>query len=134
MTTATATRAASVASIHLGPINESRRRAGLPAMTLAEAEIEFADADRAPFRKAVAPRSSSSTGAADALWGGIVQKLNASVPASRAPIGAGRASPAPANTQPTERAVNWSAIAADLNREAGFRAVPFCVWLRLLAN
>jgi hypothetical protein len=57
----------------------------------------------------------------DALLGGIVAKLNASVPASRTPIGARRASPAPASTQPTQRAVDWSEIATGLNEQAGLR-------------
>jgi hypothetical protein len=122
MTTATATRAASVAEIHLAPINASRRRAGLPAMTLAEAEREFADVDRAPFRaKAVAPRTTSNTGAADAMWGGIVAKLNSSVP-SRAPIAAGRTSPASsAAAGRVDAAVDWAALAHQLNTEAGLK-------------
>jgi hypothetical protein len=114
------TTAASVASIHLGPINESRKRAGLPAMALAEAELEFADVvNRSPFRKAVAPRTTSNQASADALWDGIVSRLNMTVPVNRAPVASVRTSPAAANTQPTERAVNWSAIAADLNASAG---------------
>jgi hypothetical protein len=122
MTTATATRAASVAEIHLAPINASRRRAGLPAMTLAEAEREFADVDRAPFRaKAVAPRTTSNTVAVDTMWGGIVAKLNSSVP-SRAPIAAVRTSPASsAAAGRVDAAVDWSSIAAALNREAGLK-------------
>jgi hypothetical protein len=115
---ATTTRARSVAEIHLGPINASRKRAGLPAMALAEAELEFAD--RAPFRKAVAPRSSSSTGAADAMWSGIVAKLNASVPASRTPIAAVRTSPA-SSAKPTQASADsmWAGIATGLNKQAG---------------
>jgi|HubBroStandDraft_6_1064221.scaffolds.fasta_scaffold798972_2 hypothetical protein len=112
-------RAASVASIHLGPINESRRRAGLAALSADEVAREFADVDRSPLRKAVATRTTSNTSAADSMWGGIVAKLNASVPASRTSIGARRASPVPASTRPTQRAVDWGEIATGLAAEAG---------------
>jgi hypothetical protein len=114
-------RAASVASIHLGPINQLRRRAGLTALTLAEAEREFDVVNRSPIRKAVATRTTSNTGTADALWGGIITKLNASLSSSRTPIGARRASPAPASTHPTQRAVDWSEIASGLNEQAGLK-------------
>jgi hypothetical protein len=43
-------RAAQVAAVHLGPINESRRRTGLAALTEAELTREFADLDRPPPR------------------------------------------------------------------------------------
>jgi hypothetical protein len=110
-------RAGQVAEIHLAGINASRKRCGLAPLTGAELTREFADLDRSPPRATVgSPRTNTS--AADAMWSGIVAKLNASVPASRAPIAAVRTSPAPANTQPTERAVNWSAIASELNAEA----------------
>jgi hypothetical protein len=112
------TRAASVAAIHASSINASRKRAGLVPLTSAELEREFADGDRALVRKAVAPRTTSSTGAADAMWDGIITKLNASLSSSRAPIGARRASAAPTSTQPN-RVVDWSSIATELNREAG---------------
>jgi hypothetical protein len=45
-------RAAAAADIHLGPINESRRRCGLASLTAAELEREFADLDRLPNSKA----------------------------------------------------------------------------------
>ena len=116
------TTAAQIAEIHLGPIDASRKRAGLAALTLVEAEREFADVNRSPVRrKAVATRATSNTGAADALWGGIVGKLNASLSSSRTLIGVRRASPAPANTQPTQRAVDWSEIATGLNEQAGLK-------------
>jgi hypothetical protein len=111
------TRPDSVAAIHASSINASRKRAGLVPLTSAELEREFADGDRALVRKAVAPRTTSSTGAADAVWDGIITKLNASLSSSRAPIGARRAS-APTSTQPN-RVVDWSSIATELNREAG---------------
>jgi hypothetical protein len=114
------TTAARVAEIHLGPINASRKRAGLAALTLVEAEREFDLVNRSPVRKAVATRTTSNTGTADPLWGGIITKLNASLSSSRTPIGARRASPAPANTQPTARLVDWSEIATGLNEQAGF--------------
>ena len=113
--------AARVAEIHLGPINASRKRAGLAALTLVEAEREFDVVNRSPGRKAVATRTTSNTGTADALWGGIITKLNASLSPSRTPIGARRASPAPASTQPTQRAVDWSEIASELNEQAGLK-------------
>ena len=85
------TTAAQIAEIHLGPINASRKRAGLPALTLVEAEREFADVNRSPVRtKGVVP-STRSNQAADTMWSGIVQKLNATLP-SPAPIGAVRES------------------------------------------
>ena len=115
-----ASRAGQVAEIHLAGINVSRRRVGLAQLTAAELTSEFADLDRSPPRaKVISPRTNTS--AADTMWGGIVAKLNASVPASRTPIGARRASPAPANTQPTQRAVDWSEIATGLNEQAGLR-------------
>ena len=56
---ATTTRAAQFAEIHLGPINASRKKCGLPALAAAEVEHAFADVDRHPARtKAVAQRSS----------------------------------------------------------------------------
>jgi hypothetical protein len=124
MPTTTPSRAASSAAVHFGSINSSRKRAGLAPLTEAQVAHEFADLDRAPIRtKGVAPRTTSSTGSADALWGGIIiTKLNASLSSSRAPIGARRASPVPASTQPN-RAVDWSEIATELNREAGL-AMP----------
>ena len=115
----TTTRAAQVASIHLAPINASRKRVGLPALTLVEAEREFADVNRAPFRaKAVAPRTTSGTGADD-LWNGIVAKLNATLPVNRAPITSARTSPASGDAE--GRIVDWSAIARDLNASAGLK-------------
>ena len=71
-------RALSVASIHLGPINESRRRCGLPSLAVDELAREFADVDRYPVRtKAVVPATRSNQAAIDAEWSGIVAKLNA---------------------------------------------------------
>ena len=120
MPTTTPSRAASAAAVHFGSINSSRKRAGLAPLTLAEVKAAFADADRLPVRaKAVAPRTTSNQASADSMWGSIVQKLNKTVPASRAPIAAGRTSPAQANTKPTERAVDWGEIATGLNAAAG---------------
>jgi hypothetical protein len=114
-------RAAQVAAVHIRPINESRRRAGLKPVDAATLALEFADLDHPhPRAKVGSPRT--NTGAADAMWGGIVGKLNATLTSNRPPIGARRASPAPANTQPTQRAVDWSEIASSLNREASLQA------------
>jgi hypothetical protein len=121
MATTTLSRAEQVAAVHLRPINESRRRAGLAALSTDEVAREFADVDRSPLRKVVATRTTSNTGTVDAMWGGVVGKLNATLPVNRTPIGARRTSPAPANTQQAQRAVDWSEIAAGLNREAGSR-------------
>lgn len=67
------TRAVSVAETHLGPINASRKRAGLPAMTLAEAERAFADVAHLPVRaKGSTLPTGTNQASADALWGGIV--------------------------------------------------------------
>jgi hypothetical protein len=108
-----------VASIHLAGINVSRQKCGLPAMTLAEAEREFADVDRAPFRtKAVAPRTTSNHGT-DALWAGIVSKLNSTLP-TRPPIAAGRPSPESSDGDGrVDAVVDWSALARNLNASAG---------------
>lgn len=110
------TTAAQIAEIHLGPINASRKRAGLPALTLVEAEREFADVNRSPVRtKGVVP-STRSNQAADTMWSGIVQKLNATLP-SPAPIGAVRESGDAEGR--VDAVVDWSSIASALNREAG---------------
>jgi len=115
----TATRAARVAEIHGRAINESRRRASLTQLTTAELTREFDDVDRSPVRKAVARRTISNTGSADSMWTAIVGRLNASLP-SRAPIAAGRTSPASsAAAGRVDAAVDWSSIASALNREAG---------------
>jgi hypothetical protein len=115
-----ASRAAQAAEIHRASINASRRRVGLAQLTAAEVTREFADLDRLPPRAKVgSPRT--NTNAADSMWTEIVGKHNASLEASRTPIGARRASPAPASTQPAQRAVNWSEIASELNEQAGLK-------------
>lgn len=53
MTATTLSRAAQVAAVHLRPINESRRRAGLAPLTAAELTREFADLDCSPPRAKV---------------------------------------------------------------------------------
>jgi hypothetical protein len=59
--------------------------------------------------------------AIDARWSGIVAQLNASLPTSRTPIGAGRTSPAAGSVKPSQGdiAAVWSSIVADLNKQAG---------------
>ena len=114
-------RAASPAAVHFGSINSSRKRAGLAPLTLVEVEAAFADAHRLPApTKAVAPQANSNQGA-DAMWPSIVEKRNASLSSSRTLIGVRPASPAPANTQPSQRAVDWSEIATGLNEQAGLK-------------
>jgi hypothetical protein len=117
----TPSRAASAAAVHFGSINSSRKRAGLAPLTLVEVEAAFADADRLPARtKAVAPRSTSDTGAADAMWGGIVARLNMTVPASRAPVGpSGERSSAAGSNKPTQTTVDWASTVGALNTAAG---------------
>ena len=121
MTTVTTTCAAQVAAIHIDSINASRKRAGLAALTLVEAEREFADADRAPLRKTVAQRSSTNQAATE-MWSGIVARHNASLPSNPAPITAGRT--LPESSAGDGRIVDWSAISADLNREARAASAP----------
>ena len=111
-----------VAAVHLRPIDELRKRAGLAALTAVEVEREFADVNRSPVRrKAVTTRATSNTGAADALWSGIVAQLNASLPTSRTPIGAGRTSPSAGSVNPTQGDIDatWASIVTKLNQEAG---------------
>jgi hypothetical protein len=121
MPTTTPSRAASAAAVHFGPINASRKRAGLAPLTEAQVAHEFADLDRAPVRaKAAAMRTTSNTGAADSMWGSIVQKLNMTVPASRTPVAAGRPSPESGDGR-VAAVVDWSSIARNLNAEAGLK-------------
>ena len=61
---------------------------------------------RAGSTKAVAPRTTSNTGAADAMWGGIVERLNKAAPASRTPIGRdGLRRRRPALSRPSARSI-----------------------------
>jgi hypothetical protein len=126
-------RAASIAEIYLDPINASRKRAGLEPLAACELAHEFADVDSLPARtrklsrrgagNLAVLRSGGPTDQAgiDAMWSGITAKLNASLPASRTPIGAHR-SLSTVSVEPTQTAVDWGSIAAELNREAGLRA------------
>lgn len=68
----TLSRAHEIAAIHLGGVNASRKKCGLPPLAASELAQEFAHVDREPFRKAVAPRATPNTVAADTMWGGIV--------------------------------------------------------------
>jgi hypothetical protein len=83
MTSYASARAVAVAQIYAGPINESRKRCGLPALEAAELAREFSDIDRlpAPTRPAAATRSSANQEAIDAMHAGIVAKLNVTLPA-----------------------------------------------------
>lgn len=118
-------RAAEVAAVHLGPINESRKRCGLLPLAADELAREFADVDRLPVRTKgapakAAPQNGASQAAADAMWSGIVAKLNASPPSRRAPIEARLTSSEKAE-RPIQTEVDWGPIAANLNAEAGLR-------------
>jgi hypothetical protein len=48
----------------------------------------------------------------DAVWTGIVGKLNATLPGTQEPVGA-------SSNKPTPGADDWSSIVANLNAEAG---------------
>ena len=91
---------------------------GLPAPTRPRPSANSPMLTALRFAQRPSPAGDRRTRAADAMWGGIVQKLNATLP-SPTLIGVRRASPAPANTQPTQRAVDWSEIATALNEQAG---------------
>ena len=106
-----------VASVHIAGINASRRKCGLAPLTLAEVASQFADLDRPAPRASVAPTTAV---AADSMWGSIVQKLNASVPASRAPVASGHPSPEISDGDGrVDAVVDWSALARNLNASAG---------------
>jgi hypothetical protein len=83
-------RAEQVASVHLGPVNHSRKRCGLPLLTLADLTKEFADVDRTPapakFNRrdagnAIAARQGvpSAQASIDAMWAGIATRRGATV-------------------------------------------------------
>lgn len=57
--------------------------------------------------------------AIDAFWGGIANKLNATLPRRQEPIEARRASSTTGEAKLAQAAVDWTAIAAKLNAEAG---------------
>jgi hypothetical protein len=123
-------RAAEAAAVHLGPINVSRKNCGLEPLTAAQLADEFADLDRAPApsnRKSslaranlrASPSNATAQTAADSIWTAIVDKQNAALAASRAPIGA-RASAA--DVGKPAQAVDWSAITSRMNDEAGLKS------------
>lgn len=114
------TTAAKVAEIHRGSINASRKRCGLAPLSAGEVEREFSDVGRVPVSaKGVVPGARSNQ-AADAMWGSIVARLNATVPARAKPIDLASAR---VGSQPTTpRAVDWGAIAGELNAEGGLKS------------
>jgi hypothetical protein len=117
----TTTRAAKVAEIHRGSINASRVRAGFAPLTSAEFAREFGDVDRLPVRtKSIVPGTRSNQ-AADAMWSGIVGKLNASLPSRSPSVGSSGERAAAAGERPTQGAIDsmWGSIATELNAEAG---------------
>jgi hypothetical protein len=119
----TPSRAASAAAVHFDSINSSRKRAGLATMTLADVANEFADVDRYPARtNGRTLRTGTNQASADALWGGIVTRLNATLPSNRTPIAAGRTSPASsAAAGRVDASVDWAGLAHQLNTEAGLK-------------
>jgi hypothetical protein len=144
LASAGASRAAQAAEIHLGPINASRKRCGLPPLTASELASEFADLDRMPAPAAktsrreaanmrVSRRGGPTTQAAiDAMWSGIAAKRNAELAARRPPLGSSasrRDSPDLADTSQAaahrqsqaEIDSMWTGIARSLNAEAGLR-------------
>jgi hypothetical protein len=93
-------RAAQVAQIHLNGINESRRRCGLDPLDVATLEHEFADVNQSPPARTKLTRRDAGNLAAPSsaqeitsMWDGIVEKLNASLPASRGPDDGRRVAP-----------------------------------------
>jgi hypothetical protein len=100
MPTTAPSRAASAAAVHFGSINSSRKRAGLAPLTLVEVEAAFADVDHAPVRaKGSTLPTGTNQASADALWGGIVTRLNSTLPspATQATIAAVEATRRPKN-------------------------------------
>ena len=130
-----ASRAAEVAAIYLGPINGSRKRAGLEPLAAAELEREYADLDRLPPPSTKRSRRDAGNLAAlrsggpvdqagiDAMWAGLAAKLNAALPESGGPIGARRPPVAMGGGKPTQAETDgmWGSIAARLNAESGLR-------------
>jgi hypothetical protein len=126
MTATTLSRAAQVAAVHLRPINESRRRAGLEPLTEAHVALEFAAVAHMPVRvKGGTLPTGTNQAATDSMWGGIVTRLNATLPSNRPPIGAGRTWPA-GSSKPTQAEADsmWMSIARNLNDEAGLATPP----------
>ena len=119
MTATTLSRAASAASVHSNSINrEQKEMRASGAYRGARSSANSPMLDRSPVRtKAVTTRATSNTGAADATVGRHRRPSSTrACPQAERSIGVRRASPAPANTQPTQRAVDWSEIATGLNR------------------
>ena len=115
----------SLAEIHGAGINETRRRAGLEPLSMAELEREFADVDRElphTMTKAAARRVAANEMAArqglrtdqagiDAMWAAA---------ASRGRDEGRRASPGVKQTQ-AEVDDMWASLVADGNKQAGLR-------------
>jgi hypothetical protein len=117
----TLSRAHEIASIHLGGINASRKKCGLPPLAASELALEFAAVAHLPVRaKGSTLPTGTNQAAADSMWGGIVARLNATLPI-RAPIAARTAPASVAAEGRTDAVVDWSSIASALNREAGLR-------------
>jgi hypothetical protein len=123
-------RGARSAEVFLGPINMSRMRAGLEPLAAADLAHEFSDIDRLPPERAKLSRHDAGNLAAqrmgaptsaqdiDAMWGGIVARLNATLPASRGPD-AGRRAAGDDGRREQGAAVDWGSITAKLNAENG---------------
>jgi pyruvate dehydrogenase E2 component (dihydrolipoamide acetyltransferase) len=127
-------RAALVAEAHLAAINASRKKCGLAPLSASELATEFAELDRLPTntttkksaRRAAANAMAARQGlptdqaAIDSRWAASAQKLNASLPSSRTPIGAARTSSA-GGAKPSQGDIDarWSEIVTKLNAEAG---------------
>ena len=127
-------RAALVAEAHLDGINTSRKKCGLAPLSASELATEFAELDRLPTntttkksaRRAAANAMAARQGlptdqaAIDSRWAASAQKLNASLPSSRTPIGAVRTSSA-GGAKPSQASIDsmWTALATDLNKSAG---------------
>ena len=130
-------RAALVAEAHLDGINASRKKCGLAPLSASELATEFAELDRLPTntttkksaRRAAANAMAARQGlptdqaAIDSRWAASAQKLNASLPSSRTPVGAAPTSSA-GGAKPSQGDIDarWASIVADLNKQAGLAA------------
>jgi hypothetical protein len=122
---ASASRAAQVAEVHLAAINASRKKCGLALLTASELAREFADLDRPPPRATVGSPRTNPQAAVGSMWGGIVAQLNTTVPARAKPIGLSServGSSATSLGKSSNRAVDWGAIAGELNTTAGLKS------------
>jgi hypothetical protein len=129
-------RAALIAEAHLDGINASRKKCGLAPLSASELATEFAELDRLSTntttkksaRRAAANAMAARQGlptdqaAIDSRWAAAAQKLNATLPSSRAPVGpSGERSSSAGSGRPQHADVDWTSIVTKLNAEAGLK-------------